>query len=88
MPKILRARPAQGEQEARLVRKLAASRHGPAEGIQQAKMGAHRWDGPRVEAIAAELHCSGQTVRRRLQRFDTAGSEGEAIGPAPEGPAA
>lgn len=76
MPKFLRARPAQDEQEARLVRKLAASRHGPADWIQHAKMVARSWDGARVEAIAAELHCSGQTVRRRLHRFDTEGIEG------------
>jgi len=34
------------------------------------------WEGARVEAIAAEVHCSPLTVRRRLHRFDTEGFEG------------
>jgi transposase len=76
MPKILRARPAQDEQEAHFVRKVAASRHGPADWIQHAKMVARSWDGWRVEAIAADLHCSALTVRRRLHRFDAEGIEG------------
>jgi transposase len=76
MPKILRARPAQDEQEARSVRKLAASRHGPADWIAHAKMVVRSWEGARVEAIAAELHCSPLTARRRLHRFDAEGFEG------------
>lgn len=76
MPKILRARPAQDEQEARFVRKLAASRHGPADWIQHAKMVVHSWEGARVEAVAADLHCSGHTARRRLHRFNAEGIEG------------
>jgi len=39
-------------------------------------MVARSWDGERVEAIAKELHCSPQTVRRRLHRFDAEGIEG------------
>jgi hypothetical protein len=58
MPKILRARPAWDEQEARSVRKVAASRHGPADWIQHARMVVYSWNGWRVEAIATELHCS------------------------------
>jgi transposase len=76
MPKILRARAAQDAQEERCVRKLAASRHGPADWIQHAAMIARSWDGERVEAIAAALHCSAQTVRRRLHRFDAEGIDG------------
>jgi transposase len=76
MPKILRARPAQNEQEERQVRKLAASRHGPADWIVHARMVAKSWEGERVEEIARALHCSPQTVRRRLHRFDTEGFEG------------
>src|SRR5260370_31321686 len=76
MPKILRARPAQDEQEALFVRKLAASRHGPADWIEHARMVVGSWEGGRVEAIATELHCSAQTVRRRWHRFDTEGIEG------------
>ena len=76
MPKILRVRPAQDEQEARSVRKLAASRHGPADGIVHARMVVCSWEGWRVEAIATELRCSPLTVRRRLHRFDAEGFEG------------
>ncbi len=76
MPKILRARAAHDEKEERWVRKLAASRHGPADWIFHAKMVVHSWDGERVEAIAKHLDCSPQTVRRRLHRFDSEGIEG------------
>jgi transposase len=76
MPKILRTRAAQDEQEERQVRKLAASRHGPADWIIHARMVARSWDGERVEAIAKELQCSAQTVRRRLHRFTSEGIEG------------
>lgn len=76
MPKILRARPAHDEQEERWVRKLAASRHGPADWMVHAKMVARSWDGEQVEAIAKDLDCSPQTVRRRLHRFDAEGVEG------------
>ena len=51
MPKILRARAAQDKQEERQVRKLAASRHGPADWITHARMVARSWDGERVQAI-------------------------------------
>src|SRR6266702_7659493 len=76
MPKILRVRAAQDEKEEKQVRKLAASRHGPADWIVHARMVARSWDGQRVEAIAQELHCSPQTVRRRLHRFDAEGTLG------------
>jgi len=39
-------------------------------------MVARSWDGERVEAIAQEVGCSPQTVRRRLHRFDAEGIEG------------
>jgi transposase len=76
MPKLLRARPAYDEQEERLVRKLAASRHGPADWIIHAKIVVRSWDGERVETIAQELDCSPPTVRRRLHRFDVKGTLG------------
>jgi len=76
MPKILRVRAAQDEKEERWVRKLAASRHGPADWIVHAKIVVRSWDGERVEAIAKNLDCSPQTVRRRLHRFETEGIEG------------
>lgn len=76
MPKILRVRAPQDEEEERWGRKLAASRHGPADWIFHAKIVVGSWDGKRVEAIATELDCSPQTVRRRLHRFDALGVEG------------
>jgi transposase len=76
MPKILQARAAQDEREERQVRKVAASRHGPADWIVHAQMVVRNWDGEPVEAIARALHCSPQTVRRRLHRFDAEGIEG------------
>jgi transposase len=86
MPKILRARPARDEQEARSVRKLAASRHGPADWIQHARMVVRSWEGARVDAIAADLHCEAQTVRRRLHRFDAEGFDGLGDRPRPGRP--
>ena len=76
MPKILRVRTAQDEKEEKQVRKLAGSRHGPADWILHARMVVRSWDGEGVEAIAQALHCSPQTVRRRLHRFDAEGLEG------------
>jgi transposase len=76
MPKILRVRAPQDEREEKQVRKLAGSRHGPADWILHASMVARSWDGERVEAIAQALYCSPQTVRRRLHRFDAEGLEG------------
>jgi hypothetical protein len=86
MPKTVRARPAQDEQEARSVQKLAASRHGPADWIQHARMVVRSWEGARVEMIAAELHCDTQRVRRRLHRFDSEGVEGLGDRPRPGRP--
>jgi transposase len=76
MPKILRVRAARDDKEEKQVRKLAGSRHGPADWIVHARMVARSWDGERVEAIAQALHCSPQTVRRRLHRFDSEGLDG------------
>src|SRR6266536_5474178 len=76
MPKILRVRAPQDEKEEKQVRKLAGSRHGPADWILHARMVARSCDGERVETIAEALHCQPQTVRRRLHRFDAQGIEG------------
>jgi transposase len=86
MPKILRVRAPQDEKEERWVRKLAGSRHGPADWIAHARMVTESWDGERVEAIAKALHCSPQTVRRRLHRFDAQGLEGLGDCPKPGRP--
>ncbi|HEX4206482.1 MAG TPA: helix-turn-helix domain-containing protein [Ktedonobacteraceae bacterium] len=76
MPKILHVRAAQDKQEEHQVRKLAASRHGPAGWIMHARMVTLSWDGKQVEAIAEEVECCAQTVRRRLHRFDAEGVDG------------
>ncbi len=86
MPKILRVRAAHDEREEKQVRTLAGSRHGPADWILHARIVARSWDGERVEAIAQELHCSPQTVRRRLHRFDAEGIEGLGDRPKPGRP--
>ena len=79
-------RAAHDEREEKQVRKLAGSRHGPADWILHARMVARSWDGERVEAIAKELQCSPQTVRRRLHRFDAEGIEGLGDRPKPGRP--
>jgi transposase len=86
MPKILRVRAAQDEKEEKQVRKLAGSRHGPADWILHARIVARSWDGERVEAIAQELHCDPQTVRRRIHRFDAEGIDGLGDRPKPGRP--
>ncbi len=86
MPKILGVRAAQDDKEEKQVRKLAAGRHGPADWILHARIVARSWDGERVEAIAQELHCNPQTVRRRLHRFETEGIEGLGDRPKPGRP--
>jgi transposase len=86
MPKILRVRAAQDEKEEKQIRKLAGSRHGPADWILHARIVARSWDGERVEAIAQELHCDPQTVRRRIHRFDAEGLEGLGDRPKPGRP--
>lgn len=86
MPKILPVRAAHDEREEKQVRKLAGSRHGPADWILQARMVGHSWDGEQVEALAKDLQCSPQTVRRRLHRFDAEGIEGLGDRPKPGRP--
>src|SRR6266536_3679874 len=44
MPKILRVRAPQDEKEEKQVRKLAGSRHGPADWILHARIVARSWD--------------------------------------------
>lgn len=86
MSKILRVRAPQDEQEEKQIRKLAGSRHGPADWILHARIVARSWDGERVEAIARALHCDPQTVRRRIHRFDAEGLEGLGDRPKPGRP--
>jgi transposase len=81
MPKLLSAREPRDEVEHRLVRKLAASRHAPADWVWHAKMIARSWDGARTSTIATELGCTMQTVRERLQAFNERGVEGLGLKP-------
>lgn len=81
MPKLLWARPAQDEYEAQQVRKLAGSRHAPADWTVHAKMIVRSWEGARTTTIAAELECHAQTVRERIQAWNTHGLEGLGMRP-------
>ena len=76
MPKLLQARAPRDDAEERVIRKLAASRHAPGDWIMRAKMIAWSWDGWRTTVIAAELQCHPQTVRERIDRFNTEGVDG------------
>ncbi len=76
MPKLLHARLPQDAAEERQVRKLAGSRHAPADWIRRARMIVRSWDGLRTAAIAAELGVHPQTVREKLTRFNAEGLEG------------
>jgi transposase len=76
MPKYLSARPPLDTDEERQVRKLAQSRHAPADWIVHAKMVSRSWDGLRTRQIAEELRCNPQTVRERLHTFNDRGLDG------------
>src|SRR5829696_4296830 len=76
MPKLLRARPPQNTLEEQKVRKLANSRHAPADWIMRARMVVRSWDGLRTKAIAEELGCHPQTVREHFHRFNEEGLDG------------
>src|SRR5712692_8245023 len=83
MPKLLHARQPLDETEHRLVRKLATSRHAPADWVWHAKMIARSWGGARTSTStsAADLGCSIQTVRERLQAFTERGVDGLGLKP-------
>jgi transposase len=76
MPKLLFARPVQDKREHDRVRKLARSRHAPADIIVRAKMITASWAGKRPARIAVELGCHPQTVRERIHRFNEEGLAG------------
>ena len=83
MPKLLFARPAKDEKEARQIHKLAGSRHAPGDWITRAKMIVGSWEGKRTTTIAQELACHPQTVRERLIRFTAEGVDGLGDRPGP-----
>ena len=76
MPKFVRARPPLDEGEARKVRQLAGARHAPADWSQRARIIALSWDGLTVPAIAGQLGCHPNRVRRWLHRFNASGLDG------------
>ena len=73
MPKHIQARPSADRVEERVVRKLASSRHGPADVIRRARMVVASWEGKTTQAIAQALECHPQTVRERVTRFNELG---------------
>jgi transposase len=76
VPKYLRARAPHDDSEARKIRRLAGARHAPADWIERARIIALSWDGLDVVAIAAEVGCHENKVRRWLHRFNAAGLDG------------
>jgi transposase len=76
VPKFLRARSPQDDGEDRKTRRLAGARHAPADWSERARIVALSWDGLAVPAIAAEIGCHENTVRRWLHRFNAAGVDG------------
>src|SRR5258708_424877 len=81
MPKQVKARAAQDQQEERLVRKLAKSHHAPADWKFHAQMILLSWAGKTPNEIAAELGCHPQTVRIHLKRFTLEGVAGLGMRP-------
>jgi transposase len=76
MPKQVKAREAQEKQEEHQVRKLARSRHAPADWKVHAQMVCMSWAGKTPNEIATELGCHPQTVRIHLRRFNAEGVAG------------
>ena len=81
MPKHVKARAAQDEQEERTVQKLAKSHHAPADWKWHAQMVLLSWGGKTPNEIAAELGCHPQTVRVHLKRFTREGVAGLGMRP-------
>src|SRR6266480_1261396 len=76
VPKYLRARAPHDDSEAKKIRRLAGARHAPADWIARARIVALSWDGLAVPAIAAEVGCHQNSVRRWLHRFNASGLDG------------
>ena len=70
------ARPAgDGDEQAR-VRRLAAARHAPADGVVRARIVTLSRAGHTVPQIAERVGCHPRTVRQRLHRFNADGVPG------------
>jgi len=76
MPKLLLARPPLDAKEEHQIRRLAGSRHAPADWILRAKMIVGSWERKRTTTIATKLRCHPQTVRERIIRFNAEGLDG------------
>jgi len=76
MPKLLHARQPEDAEEEGKIRKLADSRHAPADWIFRARIVSLSWQGLRTTRIAEELGCHPKTVRTRLHRFNSLGIDG------------
>ena len=76
IPKLLFAVPPKDAPEERQLRKLPGSRHATGDWIQRTRLIARSWDGLRTTAIAVELGCHPQTVRKRIVRFNVKGIDG------------
>ena len=76
MPPLLHARPPADPDEQHTLRRLAASRHAPADWILRARIVVRSWDGQRVRQIAQALGCHPKTVRQWLHRFNDQGVDG------------
>jgi transposase len=76
VPKFVRARPALDDSEARKICRLAGARHAPADWSERARIVTLSWDGLAVPAIAGQLGCHPNKVRRWLHRFNAAGIDG------------
>jgi transposase len=76
VPKFLRARPPLDDGEDRQIRRLAGARHAPADWSERAWIISLSWDGLAVAAIAGQLGCHPNKVRRWLHRFNAAGLDG------------
>jgi transposase len=86
MPPLLHARPPADLDEQRTVRRLAASRHAPADWILRARIVVRSWEGQRASQIAQGLGCHPKTVRQWLHRFNAQGVEGLGDRPRPGRP--
>ncbi len=76
MPKLLLAHPPLDAKEEHQIRRLAGSRHAPADWILRAKMIVGSWERKRTTTIATKLRCHPQTVRERIIRFNAEGLDG------------
>lgn len=76
MPRLLRARLPEDAEEERKIRKLASSRHAPADWIFRSRIISRSWQGLRTTRIAEELGCHPKTVRERIHRFNADGIDG------------